>query len=51
MAESIAHAVAGHHAGLPDRIGDASSLNERVQGADLSRLDPAWRSELILDAA
>jgi CRISPR-associated endonuclease/helicase Cas3 len=51
MAELIAHAIAGHHAGLPDRIGDASSLNERVQGADLSRLDPAWRSELILDAA
>ena len=36
MAELIAHAIAGHHAGLPDRIGDASSLNERVQGDDLS---------------
>ena len=51
MAELIAHAIAGHHAGLPDRIGDASSLNERVQGADLSCLDPAWRSELTFDAA
>ena len=30
IAELIAHAIAGHHAGLPDRIGDASSLNERV---------------------
>ena len=51
MAELIAHAIAGHHAGLPDRIGDASSLNERVQGVDLSCLDPAWRSELTFDAA
>jgi CRISPR-associated endonuclease/helicase Cas3 len=49
MAELIAHAIAGHHAGLPDRIGDASSLNERVQGVDLTCLDPAWRSELAID--
>ncbi len=51
MAELIAHAIAGHHAGLPDRIGDMSSLNERLQGADFGRLDPGWRNELILDAA
>lgn len=49
MAELIAHAIAGHHAGLPDRIGDASSLNERLQRDNLSDLDPAWRSELAID--
>ncbi|ADP70484.1 metal dependent phosphohydrolase [Rhodomicrobium vannielii ATCC 17100] len=49
MAELIAHAVAGHHAGLPDRIGDGSSLNQRVQDADPSRLNPAWRGELAID--
>ena len=49
IAELVAHAIAGHHAGLPDRIGDASSLNERLQRDNLSRLDPAWRSELAID--
>ena len=51
MAELIAHAIAGHHAGLPDRIGDASSLNERMEGADLGHLDTIWRSELTFDVA
>ena len=51
VAELIAHAIAGHHAGLPDRIGDASSLNERLENEDLARLDPVWRSELAFDAA
>jgi CRISPR-associated endonuclease/helicase Cas3 len=46
----VAHAIAGHHAGLPDRIGDASSLNERVQGADLICLDQAWSTELTFEA-
>jgi CRISPR-associated endonuclease/helicase Cas3 len=50
MAELIAHAIAGHHAGLPDRIGDASSLNERVLGGNLSSLDQAWRTELTFEA-
>ncbi len=49
MAELIAHAIAGHHAGLPDRIGDGSSLDERLQGEVHSRLDQAWRSELAID--
>ena len=50
IAEFVAHVIAGHHAGLPDRIGDASSLNERLQRDNLSRLDPAWRGELAIDA-
>ena len=50
IAELIAHAIAGHHAGLPDRIGDASSLNERLQGVDLTCLDQAWRTELTFEA-
>lgn len=49
VAELIAYVIAGHHAGLPDRIGDASSLDERLQRDDLRRLDPAWRSELAID--
>ena len=49
VAELIAHVIAGHHAGLPDRIGDASSLDERLQRDNLIRLDPAWRSELAID--
>ena len=39
----------GPPAGLPDRIGDASSLNERVQRVDLSSLDQAWRVELTFE--
>ena len=50
IAEMIAHAIAGHHAGLPDRIGDASSLNERVQGVDLSCLEQTWSTELTFEA-
>jgi CRISPR-associated endonuclease/helicase Cas3 len=49
MAELIAYAVAGHHAGLPDRIGDNSSLKQRLRDADPSCLDPVWRAELALD--
>ena len=49
VAELIAYAIAGHHAGLLDRIGDVSSLDERLQRENLSHLDPAWRSELAID--
>ncbi|MBT3070303.1 CRISPR-associated endonuclease Cas3'' [Rhodomicrobium sp. Az07] len=48
MAELIAHAIAGHHAGLPDRIGDASSLNGRLRRDSLDQLDPTWRGELAI---
>lgn len=48
MAEMVAYAIAGHHAGLPDRTGDASSLEERL-AKPIPSLDPVWRSEVTLD--
>ncbi|WP_159585844.1 CRISPR-associated helicase Cas3' [Chelativorans xinjiangense] len=48
MAELIAYAIAGHHAGLPDRIGDGS-LAERLK-KQLEPLDPSWRDEIAPDA-
>lgn len=48
MAELIAYAIAGHHAGLPDRIGDGS-LAERLK-KQLEPLDPAWLDEIAPDA-
>lgn len=51
MAEIISYAIAGHHAGLPDRLGaDRSTLDERLR-AFTDNLDPAWRSELTPDLA
>jgi CRISPR-associated endonuclease/helicase Cas3 len=49
MAELIAYAIAGHHAGLPDREGDAGSLTERWAKL-LEALDQTWREEIKLDA-
>lgn len=52
VGQLIAHAIAGHHAGLPDTLSsDAASLRERCRGFDLGRLDPGWRSVLPLDLA
>jgi len=45
IAEIVAHAIAGHHSGLPDSVGDASSLDERTK-RKLPALDPAWREEI-----
>jgi CRISPR-associated endonuclease/helicase Cas3 len=45
VAELIAHAIAGHHAGLPDRIGSAASLDERLHAYE-DQLSPVWRSEI-----
>jgi CRISPR-associated endonuclease/helicase Cas3 len=45
MAELIAYAIAGHHAGLPDREGEISSLAERLD-KPIEPLDPAWLQEL-----
>ena len=50
MAELIAYAIAGHHAGLPDRIGADGSLAERLTKS-LEPLDPVWRSEIAPDAS
>ena len=45
IAQVIAHAIAGHHAGLPDTIGDNASLDERLKKT-VDPLDPAWRREI-----
>ena len=49
VAELVGHAIAGHHAGLPDRIGNAS-LDERLKAFDPKMLDPVWRDEIRPDA-
>ena len=47
IAELIAYAIAGHHAGLPDKISpSAASLSGRLKEFSEERLDPAWRSEI-----
>ena len=47
VAELLAYAVLGHHAGLPDRRGPGEgTLDARVEGFAMSRLDAAWRSEV-----
>lgn len=45
MAELIAHAILGHHAGLPDRLG-TGGLSPRLDDHDASAVDPVWRGEL-----
>jgi CRISPR-associated endonuclease/helicase Cas3 len=50
MAELIAYAIAGHHAGLPDREGDAASLTERL-AKTIEPLDSTWRDQIRVDAA
>lgn len=49
MAELIAYAIAGHHAGLPDKSGDASTLADRFE-KPLEPLDARWRREVDFDA-
>lgn len=44
MADLVAYAIAGHHAGLPDWTGDGSSLSARLAEFDHEKLDPAWPS-------
>jgi CRISPR-associated endonuclease/helicase Cas3 len=45
VAQIIAHAIAGHHAGLPDSIGE---LDQRLKKA-IEALDPVWRDEIKPD--
>jgi CRISPR-associated endonuclease/helicase Cas3 len=45
VAQAVAHAIAGHHAGLPDSIGDVSSLDARLK-KDFEPLDAIWRAEI-----
>ena len=43
MAELVSYGIAGHHAGLPDRIADSGSLTDRIHAFDPNVLDPVWR--------
>jgi CRISPR-associated endonuclease/helicase Cas3 len=45
VAKVIAHAIAGHHAGLPATIGDEASLDARLK-REVEALDPAWLREI-----
>ena len=52
VAALIAHAIAGHHAGLPDsRSADDSSLEARIKGFDEAGLDDAFREHVPETAA
>jgi CRISPR-associated endonuclease/helicase Cas3 len=46
IAQIVAYAIAGHHAGLPDRLNEtAACLCRRIEGWR-DDLDPAWKTEL-----
>ncbi len=49
MAEVIVYAIAGHHAGLPDLLGVAGSLTDRLKDFAPSTLDPVWKGEILPD--
>src|SRR4051794_28019882 len=52
IAELVAYAVAGHHAGLPDRQGDSqATLDARTRGFIEADLDTIWKTEIEVDAA
>lgn len=52
VAELVAYAIAGHHAGLPDKQGESrSTLHERLTGYSPTSLDPIWRTEIQPDAS
>jgi CRISPR-associated endonuclease/helicase Cas3 len=51
VAELIAYAIAGHHAGLPDKQGESfSTLSERLKSFSESALDAIWKIEIEPDA-
>jgi CRISPR-associated endonuclease/helicase Cas3 len=50
MAELIAYAIAGHHAGLPDMSGETGGLIDRLKKT-VAPLDPVWREEVDVDPA
>jgi CRISPR-associated endonuclease/helicase Cas3 len=51
MAELIAYCIAGHHAGLPDRLNDSAACLDRRVKTDLPKLDPVWKDELAEDVS
>ncbi|MCP4383279.1 MAG: CRISPR-associated helicase Cas3' [Hyphomicrobiales bacterium] len=51
VADLVAYAIAGHHAGLPDREGDSfATLTERLNGFGWGSLEPAWEGKIKPDA-
>src|SRR5205814_10494257 len=51
IADLVAYAIAGHHAGLPDRQGDTpATLDARTHGFIEADLDAVWRKEIEVDA-
>lgn len=49
IAQIIAYAIAGHHAGLPDMLGPTgAALSQRLKDFE-DRLAPEWTSELVFD--
>lgn len=51
VGELIAFAIAGHHAGLPDKSGLTGSLEGRVKSFSDKTLDPIWQQQIAHDAA
>ena len=49
MAELIAYAIAGHHAGLPDMSGETSGLADRLKKV-VPPLDAIWRNEIEINS-
>lgn len=51
IAELIAYAIAGHHAGLPDKGAptDRATLEGRLAQFDDAKLDGLWRNEITAD--
>ncbi|TBW38408.1 CRISPR-associated helicase Cas3' [Siculibacillus lacustris] len=49
IARILAHAIAGHHAGLPDSIGTVGALDDRFS-RELEPLVDQWRNEIAPDA-
>lgn len=50
IAELIAYCIAGHHAGLPDRLNESGACLDRRIEAERPALEPDWQTELRLDA-
>jgi CRISPR-associated endonuclease/helicase Cas3 len=46
MAQLVAYAIAGHHAGLPDRQGASRATLDARLDAYRDALDPRWRGEI-----
>lgn len=49
VAEALAYAILGHHAGLPDRINESDACMDVRLSSFKSALDPAWRAHQPVD--